>query len=255
MLGMYANVLGDVISAMRTSWIHWRLNAVRVRAFSGSQPVSYYQAGHTTGSDLAIGLGYVAVDTTKFTSTPSWNSATQFPNWVCGPAKGCSLTVPKSELRKTTVPWFETTSTSSESEAFQCAGSLWYGTYAATATTTGYIIHLVIEGEVEFRDRIDNSVALLTQSMSQSDEKKEDDFDDAPILPVPVAPVDVCIEPAQRSVDQPRDIDPRVSTVAPRKPDGSYAQLSSVTNVRGNSAPRATSAAAHTLTAMARLPP
>ncbi len=156
--------LGDVIAAMRTSFAHWRMNSLKVKIFSGTLPVSIYNAGYQAGADLALAVGFTAIDYTKFTSTPSWNSATQMPVFNMGPAHGpVAIAVGQKDLRKITVPWLETTSTGSESEAFQSAGVVYHGTYVSTATTAGYLIHVMFEGEVEFRDRIDNSVSLFSQ--------------------------------------------------------------------------------------------
>jgi len=165
------NNLGDVIAAMRTSFGHWRMNALRVKIFSASQPVALWTSQRESGPGLVLGLGYTAIDPTKFSSTPSWNSATQLPIYNMGPAIGTSISVPLAELRRTTVPWLETTSTGSESEAFQSAGSLYYGNLMPTATADGYDIQLLLEGEIEFRDRIDNAVSVFTQPVVDPDEK------------------------------------------------------------------------------------
>ncbi len=164
------NNLGDAISQMRTSWEHYRLNRLKATIQCGTQAVNVYNAGYVPGPDNMMGLGFCAVDYTKFTSTPSWSTATQFPLFRMGPAvHGVTLTVKQAELRKTTVPWLETTSTSSESEAFQSAGVLWHGNYASTATTAGFLCHVLLEGEIEFRDRAGYSVTALLKE----EEKKE----------------------------------------------------------------------------------
>lgn len=172
LLGLRPSNLGDVIAAMRTSFSHWRMNSLKVRIFAGSQPVSIYNAGRESGPDCTLGVGFTAVDVTKFTSTPSWNSATQLPLFAMGPAcEGATMVVPHAELRRTTVPWLETTATGSESEAFQDAGSLYYGNICSTGSSPGYYVNVLLEGEVEFRDRVDNAVSLFLN------EHKSDDSD------------------------------------------------------------------------------
>jgi len=161
LFNLVPNNLGDVVAAMRTSFAHWRLNSLDVKMFAGSLPVGLYTTGRDPGGDLALGLGFTCIDYTKFASTPSWNSATQMPQFEMSNALGVRLKVGRAELRKTTVPWLETTSTGSESEAFQSAGTLWNGSYVNTAVTGGYVVHGCICGEVEFRDRIDNTVSLF----------------------------------------------------------------------------------------------
>lgn len=180
-LNLVPSQLGDAIDEMRTSWLHWRLNHLHARISSGTLPVSVYNAGYVAGADCMLGLGFSAVDYTKFTSTPSWNSATQLPLFRMGAAnQGCALRVQQRDLRKTTVPWLETTNTGSESEAFQSAGVLWHGNYVSTATTAGYLCHVILEGEVEFRDRADNSVTLfkrlLIAETSQEDKEEEKEW-------------------------------------------------------------------------------
>lgn len=167
LFNLVPNNLGDVIAAMRTSFAHWRLNSLRAKIFAATQPTSVYNAGYQAGADLALALGFCAIDYTKFASTPSWNSATQMPVYDMGPARGpTSIKVGRAVLRKTTVPWLETTSTGSESEAFQSAGVVYHGSYVSTATTGGYLVHVMVEGEVEFRDRIDNAVSLFAETSS-----------------------------------------------------------------------------------------
>ncbi len=172
LFNLVPNNLGDAISQMRTSWEHWRLNKLKAQVQCGTQAVNVYNAGYVTGPDNMLGLGFCAVDYTKFTSTPSFSTATQFPLFKMGPAvRGCTLTVNQAECRKTTVPWLETTSTGSESEAFQSAGVLWHGNYVSTATTSGFVCHVMLEGEVEFRDRVGYSVSAILHG---PDEKSED---------------------------------------------------------------------------------
>lgn len=167
LFNLVPNNLGDVIAAMRTSFAHWRMNHLKVKIFSGSHPVEVYNAGYKPGGDLALAVGFTAIDYTKFLSTPSWNSATQMPVYNMGPASGpVSIEVGQRDLRKITVPWLETTSTGSESEAFQSAGVVYHGTYVSTSVESGFIIHVLFEGEVEFRDRIDNAVSLFAQPSS-----------------------------------------------------------------------------------------
>ncbi len=162
MLGLTANTLGDVISAMRTSFLHWRLTRLRIRLLAANMPGSVYNSGYQSVPDAVLGVGFIALDSTKLTSTPSWNSASQLAFFNAESVlKGeTRLAVPLRELRKTTVPWLETTSTSSESEAFQEAGTVWYGNYTNTGAASGSIYHLLLEGVVQFRDRVDNSVSF-----------------------------------------------------------------------------------------------
>lgn len=169
MFNIVPNNLGDAISQMRTSWLHYRLNALRITVKCGNLPVSVYNAGYVAGADCMLGIGFIASDYTKFGSTPSWNSATQLPLFRMGaPNQGCSLKIQERDLRKTTVPWLETTTTGSESEAFQSAGMIWHGNYVSTATTGGYLCHVLLEGEIEFRDR-----APYTVTLEQQDEEKK----------------------------------------------------------------------------------
>ncbi len=176
LFNLVPNNLGDAIAQMRTSWSHYRLNELKVKIFSGTLPVSIYNAGYTAGADCALGIGFSAVDYTKFASTPSWSTATQLPIFSAGPANlGTSFSVAVADLRKTTVPWLETTSTGSESEAFQSAGVIWHGNYVSTATTAGFFCHVMIEGEIEFRDRIGYSVSTYlgrVDAAASEDEKQ-----------------------------------------------------------------------------------
>jgi hypothetical protein len=123
-------------------------------------PTTVVSSGGTfeSAGDLMVGVAYIAVDSTKLSSTPSWNSLTQLPLFRADRDR-VSLTVAPVELNKTQLKWYETTSTGSESDAFQSPGTAFVAVYLNSGFTTS-VVHVFIEGEIIFRDRIDSSVAF-----------------------------------------------------------------------------------------------
>jgi len=159
LLALNANQFGDVITAMRTSFEHWKLNRLKASVWLSQTVVSVVSSGTLESADETHAVGYTCVCSNQFASVPSMNSATQLPVFAMNSNAHAVINVPKSELAKRTVKWLLTTNTGTQPEELQQHGTLYYASLSTTSCS-GLLLNLLIEGEIEFRDRIDSSVAL-----------------------------------------------------------------------------------------------
>jgi len=196
--------LGDRITAQSNQWEHWRFSRLSATSWLAAGGVPYYNSAtpgtQTTGVMHAI--GFIGVESQKFNATPTIDQAAQLPCYAL--ANGfmkARFVVPTTELRRGTVPWFETTSTGSEPVALQQPGTLYYGIYEASPSTT-YYQFVLVEGEIEFRDPIDANDSVFAPVPANNDSKESSSS---------VASVDA----APRWADIPDDIEDTV--VVPRK--------------------------------------
>lgn len=160
-LAMNVNQFGDVIADMRTSWEHWKLNRLKISSWLGQHITSVISSGTIETADLIVAVGYTCVNAAQFASVPSMNSATQLPVFAMGTNQRVTVDVDQSELDRRTAKWLLTTNTGTQPVELQEHGTLFYGTYGLTAIS-GALQHVLLEGEVSFRDRIDSSVSLTT---------------------------------------------------------------------------------------------
>jgi len=138
--------------------MRWRLKSLRITTRRAVAPVTANVSGTATSmGDYHVGVGWANMDSTKFSSTPAFNSVTQLSVYR-GSSGDVVLNIPRRELRGE-MDWYETTGTGSESDAFQSCGTGFVSIYLNSGFTTS-VTHVYIEGVIEFQDRIDSSVSF-----------------------------------------------------------------------------------------------
>ncbi len=185
---MIPSNMGQRIGVIAPAYGHWRLNRLRVYSFvdvAGSAASSVA----TSGANAQLGIlpvyhwvSYWGVDHTKV-GTTSMVLSSQFPCFkIANGYQQNRFTVPQKELRNLSVPWFETTTTGSESEALQTAGLVTCGvqinydtSFYTSIGNASLTIFCIIEGECEFRDPIDSSIAVLFPSSRPAPEESDDE--------------------------------------------------------------------------------
>jgi hypothetical protein len=167
--------LGNRATATSLQFEHWRLNKLKLSTWFSVHPVSVWTGTATSGiTDGVHGFGFTTMDSSKFSSVPTWAQLTQFPIFEMKSAPHiASCSVQTQELRKTTVPWLETTSTGSESQAFRQAGTVFWGAWMNSPMASGLPTHLLVEGEIEFRDPVDAAITATTGVAPPSGEEKQ----------------------------------------------------------------------------------
>jgi len=188
-LAIPGSAMGDRVSEIGDSFLHWRLRRLRVESLLtavgtvGQQEAGSPLAVQYTGSGCIHAIALAMVDTSKVSATPTLLQASQLPCFTMGNGvQKLRFTVPPSVLtRDGTVPWYETQATGSESATFQIPG--FFARYMVLDHDIGGNIaqYVIIEGEVEFRDPCDSTISMLSKPpkiiLSDGDAcDEEDDF-------------------------------------------------------------------------------
>lgn len=170
-LAIPGSAMGDRVSEIGDSFLHWRLRKLRVESLLtavgtvGQQEAGSPLAIQYTGSGAIHAIALAMVDTSKVSATPTLLQASQLPCFTMGNGvQKLRFTVPESVLtRDGTVPWYETQATGSESAAFQIPG--FFVRFMVLDHDIGGNIaqYVIIEGEVEFRDPCDSTITMLSK--------------------------------------------------------------------------------------------
>lgn len=169
-LAVPSSALGDRITEIGDNFLHWRFRRLRVTStMSGggttalvplaTSPVTF----DYSSNGIVHMIAFAMVDKSKITGTPTTEQATQLPCFKMGNGfQQIRFDVPPSVLvRAGAVPWFETETTGSESGAFQIPGCVWSASVIDHTTDGDLSQHILIEGDIEFRDPCDSTISLL----------------------------------------------------------------------------------------------
>jgi hypothetical protein len=168
-LAVPSSALGDRVTEIGDNFLHWRFRRLRISStLSAGGNINAQQFGSPAVTNyLSNGvvhmIAFAMMDTSKLSATPSTEQATQLPCFKLGDGyHTISFTVPPRILMKGgTVPWFETQATGSESATFQIPAFAWSATVLDHTVDGDVSQHLLIEGDIEFRDPVDSTISAL----------------------------------------------------------------------------------------------
>lgn len=184
-----SNVLGTRITNVGDNYLHWRFKRLRVTSVlsgGGVTTAEQFGAGPTTvynANGVIQMIAFSMGDTTKLSGIPTTAQASQMPCFALGNGfQRISFNVPPRVLQRDgAVPWYETQTRGSESEAFRIPGFLWYSSVVEHTVNGDLSQQIMIEGDIEFRDPVDSVLSFMDKPKNvppADDDEKSCDRDD-----------------------------------------------------------------------------